>query len=147
MEHGHGAKRIVGHWLVGTSGLVAGIVVLGGLTRLTQSGLSMIDWKLIHFRPPSSKEEWTEYFEKYKDSPEYQLYNRGMSLEEFKRIYWMEHAHRVYGRLLGLWIIGPGIYFLISKSVYSGRIIAAISACSGLVAFQVFENKNIYACL
>ena len=137
MESGYGAKRLVGYWMIGTSGLVAGIVVLGGLTRLTQSGLSMVDWKLIHFRPPSSNKEWEEYFEMYKNSPEYQLNNRGMDLEEFKRIYWMEHAHRVYGRLLGLWIIGPSIYFLISKSVYTKGIKAVLLASSSLVVLQV----------
>jgi heme a synthase len=136
MEDGFGARKIVGYWMVGTSGLVAGIVVLGGLTRLTQSGLSMVDWKLIHFRPPTNL-EWEECFEKYKNSPEYQINNHGMNLDEFKRIYWMEHAHRVYGRLLGLWIIVPTIYFFSSKHIYSNRIKASLLASSGLVIFQV----------
>jgi heme a synthase len=136
-EDGNGARKIVGYWMVGTSGLVAGIVVLGGLTRLTQSGLSMVDWKLIHFRAPSTTQDWIEYFDKYKDSPEYQLNNHGMNLEEFKRIYWMEHAHRVYGRLLGLWIIIPSIYLVASKHVYSNRIKGTLLASSGLVVFQV----------
>lgn len=73
MEEGNGAKKIVGYWMLASSGLVFGIVVLGGLTRLTESGLSMVDWKLIHFKAPQSQEEWQEYFDKYKQFPEYQL--------------------------------------------------------------------------
>lgn len=74
MSEGSGGRRLVGYWLLGTSGLVAGLVVLGGLTRLTESGLSMVDWKLVHFRAPKNDTEWREYFEKYQQFPEYQLY-------------------------------------------------------------------------
>jgi hypothetical protein len=75
MAEGNGAKRVVGYWMLGSAGLVFGIVVLGGLTRLTESGLSMVDWKLIHFKAPQSQQEWQEYFDKYKQFPEYQLYH------------------------------------------------------------------------
>lgn len=74
MSEGTGGKKIVGYWLLGASGLVFGLVVLGGLTRLTESGLSMVDWQLIHFRAPSNDTEWQEYFAKYQQFPEYQLY-------------------------------------------------------------------------
>lgn len=74
MSESNGCRKIVGYWLLGSSGLVFGLVVLGGLTRLTESGLSMVDWKLIHFRAPKNEEEWQAYFEKYKQFPEYQLY-------------------------------------------------------------------------
>lgn len=74
MSEGTGGKRIVGYWLLGASGLVFGLVVLGGLTRLTESGLSMVDWQLIHFKAPSSDAEWQAYFAKYQQFPEYQLY-------------------------------------------------------------------------
>lgn len=67
-------NRIVGYWLAGSSALVFGIIVFGGLTRLTESGLSMVDWKLIHFKPPSNEVDWQEYFNKYKQFPEYQMY-------------------------------------------------------------------------
>jgi len=73
MSDGTGGRRLVGYWAVGTSGLVFGLVVLGGLTRLTESGLSMVDWKLIHFKAPSTEAEWQAYFEKYQQFPEYQL--------------------------------------------------------------------------
>jgi heme a synthase len=67
-------SKIVGGWLMGTSALVFGIVLLGGMTRLTESGLSMVDWSLLGSRPPSTQEEWNAYFEKYKQFPEYKVY-------------------------------------------------------------------------
>ena len=70
---GNGGKTIVGYWLAGTSAAVFGIIVLGGLTRLTESGLSMVDWKLIHFSAPKNDEEWQAYFDKYKEFPEYKM--------------------------------------------------------------------------
>lgn len=66
-------RPVVGWWLLGTSALVFGIVIVGGLTRLTESGLSMVDWSLLGSRPPSSEAEWEAYFAKYKQFPEYQL--------------------------------------------------------------------------
>lgn len=135
-NEGNGARRIVGHWLVATSGLVAGIVVLGGLTRLTESGLSMVDWKLIHFSPPRSASDWQAYFEKYQEYPEYKINNKGMTLEEFKRIYYFEHAHRVYGRLLGLFVALPAVFFVSRRWVTPGMR-NLLAGCTGLVVFQV----------
>jgi hypothetical protein len=66
--------RAVGYWLLGSSAAVFGIIVFGGLTRLTESGLSMVDWKLIHFKAPQNEHEWQEYFVKYQQFPEYQVY-------------------------------------------------------------------------
>lgn len=76
LTEGNGGKRIVGYWLAGTSAAVFGIIVFGGLTRLTESGLSMVDWKLIHFSAPKNEDEWKAYFEKYKEFPEYQMYTK-----------------------------------------------------------------------
>ena len=73
LAEGNGGKKIVGYWLAGTSAAVFGIIVFGGLTRLTESGLSMVDWKLIHFSAPKNEEEWQAYFDKYKEFPEYQM--------------------------------------------------------------------------
>lgn len=73
LAEGNGGKRIVGYWLAGTSAAVFGIIVFGGLTRLTESGLSMVDWKLIHFSAPKSEQEWQDYFDKYKEFPEYKM--------------------------------------------------------------------------
>jgi len=107
-------EKIVKWWLITSSGLVCGIVILGGYTRLTNSGLSMIDWSLMHFRIPRSDNEWETYFLKYKKYPEFSE-NVEMSLDEFKKKYWIEHAHRVYGRLLGLYITIPSALFLMLK--------------------------------
>ncbi len=136
LSEGNGARKIVGYWLLGASGLVCGIVTLGGLTRLTESGLSMVDWSVIHFSPPASQAEWQAYFEKYQQFPEYQLRNKGMSLEDFKRIYWMEHAHRVYGRLLGLFIALPATAFIAKRWVSPGMRNVLIGCCT-LVGIQV----------
>ena len=83
-------------------GLVAGMIVLGGVTRLTRSGLSMVDWKPLGRFPPRNDEEWQAEFEKYKAFPEYRLVNRRMNVDEFKSIWYMEWAHRTYGRVLGV---------------------------------------------
>lgn len=66
-------RRIVGYWLAGCTGAVFGIIVFGGLTRLTESGLSMVDWKLIHFKAPQNQSEWQAYFALYQQYPEYQV--------------------------------------------------------------------------
>lgn len=103
--------KIIKWWLLTSSGLVCGIIVLGGYTRLTNSGLSMIDWSLMHFRAPKSELEWEDYFQKYKKYPEFNE-NMEISLDEFKKKYWIEHAHRIYGRFLGLYIAAPSTLFL-----------------------------------
>lgn len=94
--------------------MVAGAVVLGGVTRLTESGLSMVDWRLIKdMVPPKNEEEWLAEFEKYKQFPEWKYLNkdRQMSLNEFKFIFYMEWSHRMWGRLTGLVFFLPAAYF------------------------------------
>ena len=95
--------RLVGWWLVVMAGLVWLMVVVGGATRLTESGLSMVDWQPIRgVVPPLTEAQWLEEFEAYRQYPEYKLINRGMSLAAFKTIFWWEYAHRLLGRLIGL---------------------------------------------
>ena len=108
-----GKERIVGSWLVAVSATVFGMVILGGYTRLSRSGLSMVKWHPHKVSLPGSKEEWEKEFEEYKQYPEYYLVNkeRGMDLEGFKRIYFVEWAHRILGRSLGLTFGGPLAYF------------------------------------
>lgn len=104
--------RKIGLWLIGTSGLVFGIVVLGGLTRLTESGLSITEWKPVTGTvPPLTEEEWEVEFSKYKDSPEFKQLNSFMTLEEFKFIFKMEWGHRQVGRFIGVFFILPALYF------------------------------------
>ncbi|KAK4385495.1 Cytochrome c oxidase assembly protein COX15 [Sesamum angolense] len=106
------AQKAVGIWLFVSAAWVFSMVVLGGVTRLTRSGLSMTDWKFTGGLPPLSDEEWLVEFEKYKQSPEYKRVNKGMSLDDFKFIYWMEYAHRMWGRALGIMFALPFSYFL-----------------------------------
>lgn len=106
------SSRTTGLWLLGTSGLVFGIVVLGGLTRLTESGLSITEWKPVTGAlPPLSQKHWEEEFEKYQESPEFKQLNSHITLEEFKFIYSMEWGHRLVGRLIGAFFILPVVYF------------------------------------
>ena len=103
-----GARGAVRVWLMVLFGLVALMIVIGGLTRLTDSGLSITEWAPISGAvPPMSAEAWTAEFEAYKTIPEYELQNKGMTLAEFKSIYWWEWGHRQLGRVIGLvWAVG-----------------------------------------
>ncbi|XP_016650591.1 PREDICTED: cytochrome c oxidase assembly protein COX15-like [Prunus mume] len=112
VNEGPHAQKMVGIWLFGSVAWVFSMVILGGITRLTRSGLSMTDWKFTGGLPPLSDEDWLLEFEKYKQSPEYKCVNRGMSIEDFKFIYWMEYAHRIWGRALGIMFALPLSYFL-----------------------------------
>ncbi|KAJ0965269.1 hypothetical protein J5N97_026407 [Dioscorea zingiberensis] len=106
------AQKMVGIWLFGCSAWVFSMVILGGVTRLTRSGLSMTDWKFTGSLPPLSEEQWLREFEKYQQSPEFKRVNKGMKIEDFKFIYWMEYAHRMWGRGLGVLFALPFTYFL-----------------------------------
>lgn len=109
-------KRIITLWLNSGLVLVALMVIIGGITRLTHSGLSMVEWKLISGAiPPLNEVQWQETFEKYQQFPEYQKINKGMSLTEFKAIFFWEYLHRLLGRLIGLVFIVPFIIFWTKK--------------------------------
>jgi len=110
---GHRDKRALGIWLLCVAALVFAMVLLGGATRLTHSGLSMVEWQpLMGILPPLNEAEWQETFDKYKQYPEYQKINRGMTLPEFKRIFYFEYGHRVLGRVIGLSFAVPFLWFL-----------------------------------
>mmetsp|Transcript_15900 Transcript_15900/g.23964 ORF Transcript_15900/g.23964 Transcript_15900/m.23964 type:complete len:475 (+) Transcript_15900:84-1508(+) len=98
-------------WLYGCAGMVFGMVALGGITRLTGSGLSMVEWKPAGILPPLSEAGWKREFEKYKKFPEYQKHNDELSLREFKWIWYMEWGHRMAGRATGLVFALPLAYF------------------------------------
>lgn len=98
--------------------MIFAMVVVGGVTRLTHSGLSMVEWKpLIGTLPPLNQVQWDEVFHKYQQTPEYLKVNRGMSLEEFKGIFWWEYFHRLLGRSIGLVFLLPFLYFLARKKI------------------------------
>uniref|UniRef100_A0A1A8F9H6 COX15 homolog, cytochrome c oxidase assembly protein n=1 Tax=Nothobranchius korthausae TaxID=1143690 RepID=A0A1A8F9H6_9TELE len=129
-------NRIVGRWLIGCSGLVVGAIVLGGVTRLTESGLSMVDWHLVkEMKPPQSEEEWQAEFSKYQQFPEFKILNHGMTLSEFKFIFFMEWGHRMWGRLVGLAYILPTIYFW-RKGYFNRSLKGKVLGLCGFVFFQ-----------
>ena len=103
-------------WLYSGLVLIAFMVIIGGITRLTQSGLSMVEWQLIGGTiPPLNDVEWQETFVKYQQFPEYQKVNKGMELSEFKMIYFWEYLHRLLGRLIGIVFIIPFVFFWMKK--------------------------------
>jgi cytochrome c oxidase assembly protein subunit 15 len=105
-------------WLLICCALIFMTVVLGGVTRLTRSGLSIVEWEpILGAIPPVTQSQWDSAFEKYKQTPEYQKVNFGMSLGEFKGIYYMEWGHRQLGRLIGVVFLFPFLYFLIRRRI------------------------------
>ena len=99
-------------WLISMFVLISIMIVVGGLTRLTDSGLSITKWQLFSgFLPPINQNDWILYFNLYKEIPEFKLQNYDMSLNEFKFIFWWEWAHRFLGRLIGISFLIPLIYF------------------------------------
>ncbi len=105
-------------WLYSSLAFVLLIVIVGGLTRLTNSGLSITEWELVRgILPPLNYESWNFYFEKYKEIPQYKLLNYNMTLNEFKIIFYWEYFHRILARLIGLLFFIPLIFFYFSKKI------------------------------
>ena len=105
-------RKHISLWLMFMFFLIAFMIVVGGLTRLTDSGLSITKWELFSGTlPPLSDAKWLDYFEEYKKIPEYKMQNYSMTMSEFKVIFWWEWAHRFLGRLIGLGFLIPLIYF------------------------------------
>ena len=103
-------------WLILLTIMVFLIIIIGGLTRLTDSGLSMVDWQpLLGTIPPLNYSQWMEVFDKYKLTPEFIYVNKNMELEEFKFIFWWEWFHRFFARLIGIVFVFPFIYFFLKK--------------------------------
>ncbi len=105
-------KSYLSKWLMGMFLIISLMIVVGGLTRLTDSGLSITQWELFSgFLPPLNSSDWNNYFNLYKQIPEFKLQNYSMTLEEFKIIFWWEWAHRFLGRLIGILFLLPLLYF------------------------------------
>ena len=106
------------YWLITSLILVFFIIIVGGLTRLTNSGLSITEWELFKgIIPPLNDETWQFYFEEYKEIPQYKLLNSNMSLNEFKVIFYWEYFHRILARFIGLFFLIPLIFFFLSKKI------------------------------
>ncbi len=141
-----GTRGPIRVWLGILFALVVLMIVVGGLTRLTDSGLSITEWKPVTGAlPPTSAEAWNVEFEKYKAIPEYELQNAGMTLAEFKTIYWWEWGHRQLGRIVGLtWAIGF-LYFLATKAIptgWTGRLVipGALGAVQGAIGWWMVSS-------
>ena len=105
-------------WILTITTMVLSIIIIGGLTRLTNSGLSMTDWRpLLGIIPPINSNNWQSVFEMYKLTPEFKIVNKNMTLDEFKYIFWWEWFHRVFARLIGVIFIIPLIYFIFKNQI------------------------------
>lgn len=141
-----GARRAIRLWLVALFALVLAMIVVGGLTRLTDSGLSITEWRPVTGAiPPLSEADWAAEFDKYRASPEYQLQNRGMSLEAFKVIYWWEWGHRQLGRLVGLvWAAGFAGFWAARRIPpgWAGRLLGlgALGAAQGVIGWWMVAS-------
>lgn len=113
LEAGRESSRVVLVWLYVLTAMVFLMIVVGGATRLTDSGLSITEWKpIVGIIPPLTDAAWHDAFEKYRQIPEYHIVNRGMSLEAFKAIFWWEWGHRFLGRVIGIVFFVPFVWFM-----------------------------------
>jgi len=118
-------NRAVAMWLFATAALVFLMVVVGGITRLTGSGLSITEWKpIMGAIPPLNQADWMEAFDKYRQIPQYAQINAGMTLDEFKFIFFWEWSHRLLGRLIGLVFFLPLVAFLALRATPPPRALA-----------------------
>ena len=139
-------ERLIANWLTLCCLVILGMILLGGVTRLTHSGLSMVEWRpLLGIVPPLTEAEWMRVFNEYKLSPEYQLINFGMDLDGFKSIFLYEYLHRVLGRLIGLLYFLPLAYFWIKGRIPSdikGRLVVflILGGCQGLLGWYMVKS-------
>lgn len=139
-------NNAVYYWLISGCVLIALMVVIGGITRLTQSGLSMVEWKpIVGAIPPLNEQEWTHEFELYKSSPEYKHYNSHFTLSDFKSIFFWEYLHRLIGRIIGLVFLIPCVVFWLkgkfSKELKKRVIIIFIGGlCQGIIGWLMVKS-------
>lgn len=135
----------ISNWLKVCLVLVLTMILLGGATRLTGSGLSMVTWHPTGMLPPLSSSEWQQEFELYQQYPEYQVINRDMTLDGFKRIYWFEYSHRQLGRLIGLVFLLPFLYFLLRRTIPTGLtprllVMFVLGGFQGLLGWYMVQS-------
>jgi len=138
--------RMVRIWLLAVAGLIFVMVLVGGATRVTESGLAIVEWQPVTGTlPPLSPSGWQREFEKYQAIPQYRLLNRGMSLTEFKTIYWWEWTHRLLGRLIGAVFLLPFLLFLWRGWIGQGLrsrlwLIFALGAAQGAIGWWMVAS-------
>jgi len=132
-------NKPIAYWLLTGAFLVLLMVVIGGITRLTNSGLSMVNWKPVSGTlPPLNHQEWQDTFDAYKASPQFQKINSNFSLADFKKIFFWEYIHRLIGRVLGLVFFFPFLYFLFTKQLQSKKLIGQLLIIFFWGGFQGF---------
>lgn len=138
--------RAIARWLLICAALIFVMVILGGVTRLTGSGLSMVKWHPIHGAvPPLTEQEWQEEFSHYQQSPEFQKINQDMTVDGFRQIFYLEYAHRMLGRLIGLVFLIPFLYFFFSKRIKPGLtpkliIMFLLGGLQGLLGWYMVKS-------
>lgn len=131
-----GGRRDVAVWLFACCAMVFSMVLIGGITRLTESGLSMVEWRpLFGALPPFGAAEWDRIFALYRQTPQYQELGAGMTLAEFKTIYWWEYVHRLSGRLTGVVFLAPFVWFLARRRI-DRRLALGLTALFALGGLQ-----------
>ena len=143
---GRAGLGTVAAWLLACCAMIFIMVVIGGITRLTLSGLSITEWEPVTgVIPPLSAADWAAEFAKYQHIPQYKLINTGMSLTDFQTIYWWEYVHRLWGRLIGVAFTVPFFYFLVRRRL-PRRLIAPLAGilglgfCQGLLGWYMVES-------
>ena len=138
--------RQIAAWLMVCAVTIFGMILLGGITRLTDSGLSMVDWKPIAgIIPPLTQADWQEMFLKYQQFPEYQKTNFDMTLEEFKPIFMYEYLHRMLGRFIGILFVIPFLFFFFSKRIKPGLtpklfLLLCLGASQGVLGWYMVQS-------
>ncbi len=136
----------IAYWLLFCAGVIFAMILLGGVTRLTNSGLSMVEWKpIMGIIPPLSEADWQLLFSKYQQFPEYQKVNLGMTLAEFKPIFMYEYLHRVLGRIIGVIFVVPFAYFYFAKRIPAGLtgklvVMLLLGAGQGLLGWYMVKS-------
>ncbi|MDC3053146.1 COX15/CtaA family protein [Candidatus Pelagibacter sp.] len=134
-------------WLISMFWIISAMIVVGGLTRLTDSGLSITQWQLFSgFLPPLNDSEWIMYFDLYKEIPEFKLQNYDMTMQEFKVIFWWEWAHRFMGRLIGIAFLIPLLYFTIKikfKKLINLYLIFVLICFQGFIGWYMVSSGLI----
>lgn len=139
--------RAIGRWLMMVYGVIFILVIVGGLTRLTGSGLSMVDWRPIYgILPPITLAEWQDVFNQYKLTPQFKTINSNMTLDGFKTIFYWEYAHRVLGRIVGIVFFVPFFYFAFIRKTLTGGmllrtlLIGILGGLQGLLGWYMVKS-------
>jgi len=145
IDHDQERRKIIGLWLLIMAGMILVNVVLGGLTRLTGSGLSMVEWQPQVILPPLGDAAWADMFDKYQQSPQFRQVNMNMDLAGFKSIFWLEFIHRDWGRLLGFVFLIPFIVFWGKKFITKAEapafaLLFALGAGQGVLGWAMVAS-------